>query len=105
MSEIYDTIWVCMDCMLHQANGECGGCHKGHDKEPLSSITDGFTVAMGMPSEEHAEDCETCIQARVPDNYECDCERNTFSTSQCEGCGSQLHGERYAMTLFGPEGE
>lgn len=36
----------------------------------------------------------------VPDDYECDCETNTFSTSQCEGCGSHLAGERHAMTLF-----
>lgn len=39
----------------------------------------------------------------VPDDYECDCETNTFSKSQCEGCGSWLYGERHAMTLFKEE--
>ena len=109
--ENYGTIWVCQDCMLHEANGECGGCHNdehGHDKEPLSSIGEGFHVAMGMVLAEHAEGClwrdlaHRSPQQSDPtlDNYECDCETNTFSTSQCEGCGSYLHGERHAMTLF-----
>jgi hypothetical protein len=121
MSESYGTIWVCQDCMLHHANGECGGCHEGHDEEPLSAIEDGFTVAMGMAREEHScrEECPghydtddaltsgagigepvSCDGTCQPMPDECDCETNTFSTSQCEGCGSWLHGERHAMTLF-----
>lgn len=89
----YGTIWVCQDCMLHHANGECGSCHDehGHDREPLSTIGSEFHPAMGMASEEHANGC---------DAEDCDCETDTYSTSQCEGCGSYLHGERHAMTLF-----
>lgn len=112
--ESYGTIWVCVDCIMHHANGECGSCHReeGHDQEPLSSIGGGFHVAAGMGYEDHADDCLTHVirdlQARFPDvdwpdvpgDYECDCETNTFSTSQCEGCGSYLHGERHGMTLF-----
>lgn len=101
--ESLGTIWVCGDCLHHHANGECGSCHDdehGHDKEPLSAIEAPNTVAMGMAYEEHAEDCEVRIQGQWPDNYECDCETNTFSKSQCEGCGSYLHGERHALTLF-----
>lgn len=99
--DTYGTIWVCVDCLMHHANGECGSCHDdGHDEEPLSSIGDGFHVAMGMGYEEHAEDCETRIHNGAPADYECDCETNTYSASQCEGCGSYLHGERHAMTLF-----
>lgn len=101
--ECYGTIWVCTNCLMHHANGECGCCHDDCDHEgyePLSSIEPPFTVAMGMAYEEHAEDCKTRIQGGAPDNYECDCETNTYSTSQCEGCGSYLHGERHAMTLF-----
>jgi hypothetical protein len=95
------TIWVCVDCMLHHANGECGGCHEGHVAEPLSAIGDDFHVASGMAYEEHAEDCLRRTQGSdAPGDYECDCETDTYSTSQCEGCGSYLHGERHAMTLF-----
>lgn len=149
------TIWVCVDCMLHHANGECGSCHReeGHDEEPLSAVEAPYHVAMGMGYEEHAEDCKRrplactectnlaeiavwwenpdgthegeprCIDIDclappddavaggtapiptpfpVPDDYECECEKNTYSKAQCEGCGSWLHGERHAMTLFGP---
>lgn len=113
--ENYGTIWVCSDCLHHHANGECGSCHDdehGHDEEPLSSIEPPFTVAMGMGHEDHDENCLTHIirglkedhpdldWPDVPDDYECECETNTYSTSQCEGCGSYLHGERHAMTLF-----
>ncbi|MFI0265601.1 hypothetical protein [Streptomyces luteogriseus] len=150
--ESYGTIWVCTDCLMHHANGECGSCHDeghGHDEEPLSAIGTSFHVAMGMASEEHADgclrrplECEWCSSLAthavwweesdgtrhgeprcvehldpptdavaggtvpiptpfpVPDNYECDCETNTYSTSQCKGCRSYLHGERHAMTLF-----
>lgn len=101
--EDYGTIWVCQDCMLHHANGECGGCHSdyGHDKEPLSSIDGDFTVAMGMAFGDHGEDCSfNAMGDAAPDGYECYCEIDTYSTSQCEGCGSYLHGKRHAMTLF-----
>lgn len=154
--ESFGTIWVCVDCMLHHANGECGSCHddEGHDEEPLSSIEAPFTVAMGMGREDHDDtcahrpvECSECVNPAtlavwwqnedgtregeprceelaclstpdgavaggtapiptpfpVPDDYECDCETVTYSTSQCAGCGSWLHGERHAMTLFKEE--
>lgn len=114
--ESYGTIWVCVGCLMHHANGECGDCHHddGHDEEPLSAIGEGFHVAMGMGWEDHDDECLTHVindlknrfpdvdWPDVPDDDECDCETNTFSKSQCSGCGSWLHGERHAMTLFGP---
>ena len=122
--ESLGTIWVCTDCLMHHANGECGSCsdlYGPHDEEPLSAIEAPFTVAMGMAYEEHScrEECEGhydtddaltsgvgigepvfCGGSCQPKPEECDCETNTFSTSQCEGCHSYLHGERHAMTLF-----
>lgn len=94
MSENYGTIWVCQDCMLHHANGECGGCYENHDEEPLGPLDD-LQPTAGMTQEGHS-----C--GRQDDTYfgDCDCETNEYSTSQCEGCGSYLHGERHAMTLF-----
>lgn len=94
----YGTIWVCQCCMLTHASGECcSELYYGQDPDhdPLSSIGDGFHVAMGSVQEEHS-----C--GRQDDTYfgECDCEINTFSRSPCEGCGSWMNGERHAMTLF-----
>lgn len=100
--ESYGTIWVCVCCMLSHANGECcaDDQHGGDGAEPLSSIGDGFHVAMGMAVEEHSEGCSVYASGEPSDNEECDCDRDTFSTSQCKGCGSWLHGERHALTLF-----
>lgn len=116
MEEIsYGTIWVCVCCYAVSANGEC--CdrddHGGDGCEPMSEIGELHAVP-GMGWEDHEDGCLTYIVKNlavqypeldwpdVPDDYECDCERDTYSTSQCEGCGSYLHGERHAMTLFGP---
>jgi len=87
------TLWVCVDCIMHAASGECGSCHssQGHDREPLNKI-DYRSSAMGLTQGEHE-----CDDPENP-NYECDCETVTFSLSQCQGCGSYLHGERHAMT-------
>lgn len=117
MSEkIYDTIWVCQCCLFAHANGECcaDAEHGGDGVEPLSQITDGYSVTLGIGWEDHSSDCLTYVVhdlerqypdmewPDVPDGYECDCETLTFSRSQCEGCGSYLHGDRYGMTLWGP---
>lgn len=93
--EYWSTIKVCQDCMLHDANGECGGCHsdEGHDREPWSTWENetGFYFAMGIRDEDHHYGCN-------PGG--CDCGNETYSTSQCKGCGSYLHGARYAFTVF-----
>lgn len=95
----YGTIWVCQCCMLTHANGECcSELYYGQDPDhdPLSSIDSGFFHTMGMAAEEHeCNDDENGIEYG-----ECDCETNTYSTSSCDGCGSWLHGERHAMTLW-----
>lgn len=95
----YYTLWVCSNCMFHHANGECGDCHSdsGHEYEPLNNA-DYRNLSMGLMTDEHSEDCDVRIRGEWPDNYECDCETNTFSTSSCDGCGSHYHGERHAMT-------
>ena len=90
----YVTLWLCQDCMLHHANGECSGCHDGHDETPLNK-TDHTSLTMGIPRDGHE-----CGRQDGEDVDECDCETNTFSTSQCDGCGSYLHGERHGFTEF-----
>lgn len=97
MSSQSETIWVCQCCMLNHANGECGcGAYYGEDPDhdPLS-LVDNSKITMGMAHEEHSEECE-----QLDDLDDCDCETNTYSTSPCQGCGSWLHGKRYAMTLW-----
>lgn len=101
MAREYWTLWVCTNCIMHHANGECGDCHReeGHEGgEPLSRI-DHTKSSMGMRYSEHSEDCLFhTLERNAPSGYECDCETNTYSTSSCDGCGSTYHGERHAMT-------
>lgn len=88
------TLWVCQCCLLSHANGECcpDDTHGGDSVAPWSKLSAGEHVTMG--GAEHSEYCE-----RDTDG-ECDCERDTYSKSQCDGCGSWLHGERHAFTLW-----
>lgn len=113
MADTY-TIWVCQDCIMHHANGECGNCHvnlyyqdhetDAHDREPLG-LVDNTKVTMGMMWEEHDSSCllsgdSGSVPLEIANTYECNCETMTFSWSSCEGCGSTLGGERHAMTLW-----
>lgn len=97
------TVWVCTCCMLTHANGEC--CELEHgvvdDTMPLE-LLDRCEIAMGMDYEEHSAQClrHPSNVAPVPHDYVCDCDTNPFSWSACEGCGSNLGGERYAMTIW-----
>lgn len=106
-------MWVCVDCAHHHANGECGSCHseEGHDCEPLSKLAD-YDLTMGLLASEHYDGCLVYKLDELkrdhpdlewpdaPGDYECDCHRQTYSTSECEGCGSWLHGEREALTAW-----
>lgn len=94
--EIVCTIWVCQCCMLAHANGECCDSeqHGGDGVEPWAKLDDGEHVTMGIALSEHGEYC------LANEDGECDCEHDTYSTSQCGGCGSYLHGERHAFTLW-----
>lgn len=94
-STIVCTIWVCVDCMLVHANGECG---EEPDCEPWNRLENGFTVTMGLSAEEHADTCE--VKLTGEHDHECDCETRNFSWSSCEGCGSSLGGERHAFALW-----
>jgi hypothetical protein len=69
-------------------------------------------VTMGIGAEDHDSDCIVYVLhdlserfpdmewPNVPGDYECECSRNTFSRSQCDGCGSWLHGEREGFYLW-----
>jgi len=92
MVKVWDEIWVCVDCMLIHANGECDPGRDPSEPEPWAAVDQSrFDVAMGGT---HREGCDRT------DDTDCDCETDTSSTSRCEGCGSFLHGERHLFTLF-----
>lgn len=102
MAERTHLLWVCTDCMFTHANGEASDDPSyTPDREPLCLIGPGETVTLGMTWEKHAEDCPNRAAHSFED--ECDCEHVTFSWSPCQGCGSTLGGDRFAMTLWSDE--
>jgi len=102
MESVIGTIWVCVDCMLMEANGECDPDRPADLAEPLSAIDGGYRVTLGMSSEAHDGECPVRIEGDH-NAAECDCERIEFSQGWCEGCGTALAGSRHAMTLWGPD--
>ena len=81
------TQWVCTDCFILLVNGDIGD--EVENPDALLSKFDGFIAAPGL--RDH----------RCPNgSLECDCGQDIYSTRACDGCGSQFHGERYAVTLL-----
>jgi hypothetical protein len=101
---------VCQDCLLASANGEPVPWESGSSEpEPLSNVDYGAgeEISLGWLLEWHDDQCPNRIEQRSnPGKYfprqECDCEDLGFCQSPCQGCGSSLHGERFAMTLLLP---
>lgn len=92
----YDTVWVCTDCMLHEATGACGGCQeldRGHHAPPLRLLDMDRTAAGIMRAEHYGPNL-------CGDVDECDCATDPFGRFACEGCGSTLAGVRHGMTVF-----
>ena len=89
--------WVCLHCFIHLVNGDCtepDTCTPGSEDEndPLHEFG-GMHVTSGMLPEHHE-----CGRENGEGVDECDCEEQSFSWSACDGCGSNLGGERHAVT-------
>lgn len=88
------TLWVCVDCMMTEATGEAIERDAAStEPEPWAreSATD---VTSGLDSTEH--ECDYA----AGEWQECECETQTFSRSQCDGCGTWLGGSRHAYTWW-----
>jgi hypothetical protein len=94
--EFHSEIRVCIDCLLMLANGEATADRPTDEPEPLALwMGYGYDV---VPGGEHAEDCPN--RDSLTRDVDCDCDDKGFTQSSCEGCGSHLHGDRYAATVF-----
>lgn len=90
-SKVGGLIWVCTDCYF---------AHHGIENDDYTPDEipwnrwegDPAEITSGMMRAEHDSECD-------PEN-ECECEQQTFSWSQCDGCGSMLGGAREAFTYW-----
>jgi hypothetical protein len=96
--------WACTDCLILLANGddpaekneqELADWHAAIDRHIGDS-----EITIGMLASEHADDCPVKIQDTHDAVDECDCETDSFSWSACDVCGSNLGGERHAVTYW-----
>lgn len=93
-------LWVCIDCFVLLVNGEVqDGCE---NPDQLLSELDGLEPTPGMLFRHHEDGClyHDSPESAPIDDYECACETQSFSWSPCSGCGSNLGGERFAVTAW-----
>lgn len=92
------TGWICTDCMILLANGDTPVDMSEEETATwLDSLSDD-EMTPGLVSEEHDEDCPNHHDEWKGE--ECYCERQEFSWSACDSCGSKLGGERHAVTIW-----
>lgn len=96
--------WACVDCLILLANGE-NPTDITEDElsawhADITAKNAGYNVTLGMIREDHActEDFGGMTAGEA--GGECECETRSFSSSECDHCGSSLAGERHAIAFF-----
>lgn len=91
--EATTTQWVCTHCFIHMVNGDCtetDTCGTGVIPEPMH-LFGNMEVTPGSLDHECRDE-----GGELAD--ECECERQSFTWSACDGCGDPCGGERHAVT-------
>jgi hypothetical protein len=99
----YYTLDLCTCCFVALVNGEPCQCPEDDETchpEGLMGKLEGEEITPGSFASQHESSCLMHLldSADVPGDYECECERSDFSTSQCDGCGTYLAGAREKAT-------
>jgi hypothetical protein len=99
--------WACTDCLMVLANGEYPPdqteAERNEYKSRMERCIGDSEVTLGMLASEHADDCPNKKADTYNghwDSVECSCETYSFSWSACDVCGSNLGGERHAVTYW-----
>ena len=93
--------WACVDCLFMLANGEVEDWTEDQTREWHQSVQKrlgAWNVDLGG---EHVEECPNVAEdgSWIGDS-DCDCEREEFSWSRCDVCGSGLGGSRDAVHFW-----
>ena len=95
--------WCCVDCLVWLANGEAPADMTAEQvtawRGEIDRRNDGYDLTLGMLREDHS-----CLdengQTAGDLGGECECEQLSFSWSACDVCGSNLGGERAAVSWW-----
>jgi hypothetical protein len=95
--------WCCVDCLMELANGE-SPVDLSEDElaarlAGIEARNAGYRLTLGLCREDHPcrdENGQTAAYL----GGECECETDTFSWCACDVCGSNLGGERHAVTFW-----
>lgn len=95
---------VCVQCMLHAQNGECGTCRDcmawpeeldQNEPRPWALWTGQGSRYMAMSAHEHQD---YCTEEDRQEN--CDCGEVPFAVFDCQGCGRRVAGSCYDFVRF-----
>jgi hypothetical protein len=93
---------VCDDCQSVLVNGDASGNAADWDEARFNAAADAYEITPGhphnLPEWEASIGCSHGSEP-CPDDDDCYCGENDFSTSQCDGCGTYLHGSRHSFTF------
>lgn len=90
------TIKVCVDCLMVLANG-IESKSEQTAAEGIERIWGDTQITPGAGTQDCGHDLNDPLQDRKHIDY---CETLGFSRSWCEGCGSELGGDRHAATVW-----
>src|SRR4051812_36292426 len=96
--------WCCIDCLMWLANGETPPELDEEEtqkwKENFWKRNEGYELTLGRMFGE--DGCEHTHEDWDEDSqpHALECEQIEFSWSQCDTCGSNLGGERGAVTFW-----
>jgi hypothetical protein len=103
MNRIIGEISVCMDCMLtDQQGGDYDNAPQQGQPEPWALMSGRYNAGqLVMGTENHNESCHLNPENTDDMSEEnCECDRETFSSARCGGCGTYLAGERFSYVIF-----
>jgi len=96
--------WACTDCLFLLANGETpadwSAAHVTAWQAEIDTRNAGYRITLGLLRSEHSCTDDFDGQTAGEAGSECDCETESFSWSACDVCGSNLGGERHAVSFW-----
>lgn len=89
---------VCDDCQSVLVNGDASGNDRDWDETEFNRVVQKYEITQGHPctlTEWNGSVSCVHLGEPCPDDDDCSCAETDLSTSQCDGCGTWLHGARH----------